>query len=419
MSTLASHLRHISHHNLLTLRTSPFSELSGSLGDLGTLLPLLIALTLQGSISFSSTLVFSGLTNIFTGVYYGIPLPVQPMKAIAAVALTSNLSREETAGAGMFVGAAVLVGSVTGVLGVLERVVPLPVIRGIQLSAGLSLIMSAGTSLLRPLDWVSPVWDNYLLTLLAFLGLFFSSHRPAIPFALVVTLLGIVLSALALPSSRTGPNGPWIWHPTTLVPSGDAFLKGTLQAGLPQLPLTTLNSILAVSSLAHALHLDVPSPKSLGISVGLANLIAPWFGGMPVCHGSGGLAGQYRFGARSGASVIILGTVKLMLGLLVGDRAVGVLRGFPRSLLGVMVVAAGVELARVGGDVEGDEEKLGRKEKGTRWEAVLVTVAGALAFKNEGVGFLVGMIWWWGGMRMERWNSRGVVEREPLLGERI
>ncbi|KAF2224055.1 hypothetical protein BDZ85DRAFT_185452, partial [Elsinoe ampelina] len=391
-----SHLRHTTSHNLLTLRTSPLSELSGSLGDLGTLLPLLIALTLQNSISFTSTLVFSGLTNIFTGMYYGIPLPVQPMKAIAAVALTSGFSREETASAGMFVGGAVLVFSITGLLDTFARVVPVPIVRGIQLSAGLSLVISAGTTLLRPLSWIAPVWDNYLLTIVAFLGLFFSSHRPAIPFALVVTLLGVLLSALALSSSQAGSRGPWIWHPTTLVPSSEDFLKGTLQAGLPQLPLTTLNSILAVSSLAHALHLDFPSPKSLGISVGLANLIAPWFGAMPVCHGSGGLAGQYRFGARSGASVIILGTVKLLLGLFVGNKAVAVLRGFPKSLLGVMVVAAGVELARVGGDVEGDQEKLGQKEKARRWEAVLVTVAGALAFKNEGVGFLVGMVWWWG-----------------------
>jgi hypothetical protein len=67
-------------NNVSTLRRSPLAEISGSLGDLGTLLPLMIALALQESISLSTTLVFSGLWNIVTGVVFGIPLPVQPMK---------------------------------------------------------------------------------------------------------------------------------------------------------------------------------------------------------------------------------------------------------------------------------------------------------------------------------------------------
>lgn len=70
------------HHtnNVATLRRSPLSEISGSLGDLGTLLPIMIALAVNGSISLSSTLVFSGVWNILTGVAFGVPLTVQPMK---------------------------------------------------------------------------------------------------------------------------------------------------------------------------------------------------------------------------------------------------------------------------------------------------------------------------------------------------
>ena len=72
---------HLFHaNNVATFRSYPLSEISGSLGDLGTLLPLMIALAINNSISLSSTLVFSGLWNILTGVAFGIPLPVQPMK---------------------------------------------------------------------------------------------------------------------------------------------------------------------------------------------------------------------------------------------------------------------------------------------------------------------------------------------------
>jgi hypothetical protein len=67
--------------NYYTFRTAPLAEISGSLGDLGTLLPLMIALAIQGSIDLGSTLVFSGIFNVLTGVFFGIPLPVQPMKA--------------------------------------------------------------------------------------------------------------------------------------------------------------------------------------------------------------------------------------------------------------------------------------------------------------------------------------------------
>jgi hypothetical protein len=75
-----SDIRLLNANNIATLRASPLAEISGSLGDLGTLLPLMIALAVNNSISLSATLVFSGLWNILTGVVFGIPLPVQPMK---------------------------------------------------------------------------------------------------------------------------------------------------------------------------------------------------------------------------------------------------------------------------------------------------------------------------------------------------
>lgn len=78
--TFLSSIRRFNRNNASTLRRSPLSEMSGALGDLGTLLPLMIALAVNGSISLSTTLVFSGMFNLITGVVFGIPLPVQPMK---------------------------------------------------------------------------------------------------------------------------------------------------------------------------------------------------------------------------------------------------------------------------------------------------------------------------------------------------
>src|SRR5690242_728601 len=108
-----SRLRGVYKHNLDTLRSSPLAEISGSLGDLGTLLPLMTALVLTNSISLSSTLLFTGAANILTGVAFGVPLPVQPMKAIAAVAIARKFTIEENAAAGLVVATLVGLFSIT------------------------------------------------------------------------------------------------------------------------------------------------------------------------------------------------------------------------------------------------------------------------------------------------------------------
>jgi hypothetical protein len=437
MPSLTSSLRAITRHNLDTLRSQPLAELSGSLGDLGTLLPLMIALTLTSSISLPSTLVFSGLANILTGATFGIPLPVQPMKAIAAVAISQKFSKDEVSAAGLTMGFAVFFLSATGLLRWLHRVVPVAVVKGIQVGAGLSLVISGGSTLVKPLGWTVPAWDNRLWAMAAFAFLLIASLFPRrIPYALLVFIFGLILAATAIPPPSNDKDLPaGFWHPHASVPSKNAWKVGAIEAAIPQLPLTTLNSVLAVTSLAASLFPgDVPptpSTTAVGFSVAIFNIIGCWFGAMPICHGSGGLAGQYRFGARSGSSIIILGIIKLVLGLFVGDAIVPLLQRFPKGLLGIMVLAAGVELAKVGqsvgdardlweraeedangGDVRGSKEAV-EKERGERWMVMLITVAGCLAFKNDAVGFFAGLVWHWGLRvpdRIERtWYGRGSI----------
>lgn len=438
---LRLHLRAVAKHNIRTLRDAPLTELSGSLGDLGTLLPLMIALSVGGSIDLASTLVFSGLANIVTGVLFGVPLPVQPMKAIAAVAISHKFTKDETAAAGIVVSAAVLVLSVTGLLQWLHRVVPVPVVKGIQVGAGLSLAISAGTTLIQPLSWHSPALDNRIWAIAAFMLLVLATLVPRVPYALLVFLLGLIIAVSQIPATTSPSHSAALWSPHPFVPARKTWLPSALSAAIPQLPLTTLNSILAVTSLSASLFPTFPPPPSttsLGLSVALSNLVTCWFGAMPVCHGSGGLAGQYRFGARSGASIIFLGSVKLLLGLFAGDAVVPMLQRFPKSLLGVMVLAAGVELAKVGQSVSDSsdlwaraereqaedrrawEEKraIAEKEGRERWMVMLITAAGCLAFKNDAVGFVAGLCWHYGLMLpglVDR--MRGVREQRHVQPE--
>ncbi|KAJ4125029.1 hypothetical protein NW768_009370 [Fusarium equiseti] len=433
-----SDFRRINRNNLATLRAAPWAEISGSLGDLGTLLPLMIALAAQGSIDLGSTLVFTGIFNILTGAFYGIPLPVQPMKAIASAAIQNNSSTAVVTAAGQWVGAAVLVMSVTGLLRRVVRIVPLPVVKGIQLGAGLSLILGAGSSLLQPLHWTHPVLDNRIWAMLAFLVLIGTQKLPRFPYALHFFVLALGLAFVKVTNSHESLPWFYVWRPRFTMPRWIGHSDSpALWMAIGQLPLTTLNSIIAVTALSHDLLPELPTPSvtSVGISVALMNLTGTWFGGMPVCHGAGGLAAQYRFGARSGSSIIILGLFKLFLGLVLGETLMDLLMHYPKSILGIMVIAAGLELAKVGNNLNQGasdlwhaasgqgprrQRDLSEDERMERWTVMLMTTAGILAFRNDAVGFFAGMLCHGAyrlSDRLSRRYSHGVssAEREALL----
>lgn len=353
------------------------------------------------------------------------------MKAIAAVAIARKFTLEENAAAGLVVAALVGLFSVTGLINWANRVTPIPVVKGIQVGAGLSLCLSAGTTMLKPLEWTGPWWgDNLLWAIAAVLLLLVTFAYPKLPYALIVFTIGIILSAL-------GPGGSNPTNPSTSIPilhpSANDFWHATSTASLGQLPLTILNSVIAASALASDLlpsppYPPAPSVTSLGISVSAINLLGCWFGAMPVCHGSGGLAGQYRFGARSGSSIVFLGLVKFLLGIFAfwkGQHIVALLSGIPKALLGVLVLAAGVELAKVGESVNTDArdlrefdgelpwdgkrvKELDERERKERYMVLLVTVAAILAFKNDAVGFISGLVWHWGfkgARKLEVWRD--------------
>ena len=88
------------------------------------------------------------------------------------------------------------------------------------------------------------------------------------------------------------------------------------------------------------------------------NLLCVPLGGIPMCHGAGGLAAQHRFGARTGGSVILLGTLKITIGFLFGGALLGLLQSYPMAILGPMLIFAGVELARSSKDVFGEPKGL-------------------------------------------------------------
>ncbi|CAH8277451.1 unnamed protein product [Arabidopsis lyrata] len=331
----------------LRLKNPLSSELSGAVGDLGTFIPIVLTLTLVSNLDLSTTLIFTGFYNIATGLLFDIPMPVQPMKSIAAVAVSESphLTPSQIAAAGASTAATLLLLGATGAMSFLYNLIPLPVVRGVQLSQGLQFAFTAikyvrfnyDTATLKPSS--SPrTWlglDGLILALAALLFIILStgsgndrdaaedededfaetssnqsqSRRrrrlrllSSIPSALVVFVIGMVLCFIRDPSIfKDLKFGPSKFHILRI--TWDDWKIGFVRAAIPQIPLSVLNSVIAVCKLSNDLFDKELSATTVSISVGVMNLIGCWFGAMPVCHGAGGLAGQYRFGARSGLSV--------------------------------------------------------------------------------------------------------------------
>ncbi|KAJ3152944.1 hypothetical protein HDU86_005399 [Geranomyces michiganensis] len=391
--------------------TLTLSEISGSLGDLGTLLPVLISLAKTGQISLSASLIFGGLYNIITGFIYGIPMCVQPMKAIAAVALASKMPMEQIVTAGFSVSAIILVLGLTRTIRFVNVLIPLAVVRGIQFGTGLTLVSKGVATIKQSDQWAFDNYsylDNYFIAILAFLTVMVCYHAKRNPSALLIFAFGLSVAAAKIWGGIRVTGHPVVPHPgfafpSVIRPSGTDFRDGFLNAGLGQLPLTALNSVVAVCRLAddlfpmtrrspatYAPRTSAANVTSVSITVGLMNILGMWFGSMPFCHGSGGLAAQYRFGARTGTSMYVLGAIKLVLGLVFGSSLLALIQYIPFSILGVMLVAAGFEIMYVTRDL-GDVTRVDRA-RGDAFAIMVVTGCATSFWANDGVGFCIGMV---------------------------
>jgi predicted benzoate:H+ symporter BenE len=313
-------------------------ELNGALGDLGTLLPLMLGTIAVVGLAPIPVLIGFALFYIGTAIYYRLPIPVQPMKAVAAVLLTTAISPAGLATSGFLIGAALFVMGLTGWITWLARMVPQSVLAGLQLGLGIALaIVSVDLMSSEPIVGGT--------TLLLLVGLLFVRQVPS---ALIALVFCIVLAyGLGLSSSGTLKTAaPLVSLPA--LPSLPEFQRALSMFVLPQLSLTLTNAVVLTALIAgdyfgeRAAHVI---PSRLAISSGLANLLLCPFGALPMCHGAGGLAAHYRFGARSGTAPLALGLVLLAFALLPGSVGLTALQAVPQAGLGALLLVASSELA--------------------------------------------------------------------------
>jgi len=362
-------------------------EFAGAFGDLGTLIPFVVGYITFNHMDPLGILVAFGLFKIFAGLYFRTPIPVQPMKAIGgmAIAHAATITPGMIWGSGIFTGIFWLLMGVTGAINWIEKVTTKPVIRGIMLGLGLSFILE-GLAMMKTQPLLAIGGVALTLVLL-------TSRR--LPAMLVLLGYGIVFAFIQRPELLKDLSHLSIRFRLPDLPFGQISWKelfsGFVLLGLPQAPLTLGNAILATVSEnnSHFPERTVMA-KTITIDHGVMNLISASIGGVPMCHGAGGMAGHIRFGARTGGALVILGVMMLLIGLFLSDSVTVLFQVFPRPILGVILFFAGVELALVIKDIKLRKQNL----------FILLVTAGT-AMWNMGVAYLAGLILYYGLQR--RW----------------
>jgi hypothetical protein len=337
-------------------------EVTGAVGDSVTVLPIVVALGALTDASLAHVLVGFAVFQAVWGLVYGLPLSVEPMKALAGLAIAGALSYGELLGAGLLAGVVLLAAGHLGLVGRVASVVGRPVVRGVQFAVALLLVEAGlGLSVEAPLVAVAGLAVAGAATLL--------DRRAG---ALAVLLVG---TGVALTGGLPGVSVPDL----ALFPTGGPELTVGVGSGLAaQLAMTVGNAAVATSLLCSDLFDREVSPDRLSRSMGTMNLLAVPFGAVPMCHGSGGLAGKHAFGARTGGANLVLAA-----GYVGAALVAGLWVGFPMALLGALLFVVAASLART---ALTETEGTGRR---------LAVGIGLLAvLTNVGVAFLVGALGW-------------------------
>ena len=353
-------------------------ELAGAFGDLGTFIPFVAAYITLNKMDPLGILVAFGIFKIFVGQYFKTPFPVQPMKAIGGMAIAhpETITHGIIWGSGIFTAIFWLVMGLTGAVSWLHKITAKPIVCGIMLGLGLSFV----------LEGIGMMKGQPIVAIIALAGTFFLLSKEKVPTMLILLAFGMGVALVMNPA---------LWQEITQISvrfrmpeiylnrmSWQDLLAGTLVLGLPQAPLTLGNAIIGTAAENNELFPDRPAKvKTIAIDHGVMNIFSTAIGGIPICHGAGGMAGHVRFGARTGGALVILGVIVLILGLFFSDSVATIFKFFPPSILGVILFFTGLELASI-------NKNIGSK----RSDVYIMLVTAGIAMWNMGVAYLAGLI---------------------------
>ena len=331
-------------------------EVTGAVADLGVLVPLAAALILVNGLDPGAVLLGAGILVLAAGLLFRIPFPVQPLKALTAVAVAQKLSPEVIHAAGLEIGAFLLLLSVGRVADLVARLFTRPVVRALQFGVGVLLVLAAIRLVAEPppiFGGTPPSPWPLVLAVASFVAVAWAARRGRYAVALILLAAGLGVSVAIARPDLAGPALRW---PDLSLPSGSAFLPALVLLVIPQLPLTFGNAVVAVSDLAHE-YLGLAArrvlPWRVCLSCGLGNVGAAVLGGMPMCHGAGGLTAHVRLGARTAGMNLVLGSAFVLLGLFFAPDVPVILGLLPVWGLAAFLGYAGLRHALLVADLRG------------------------------------------------------------------
>jgi len=369
-------------------------ELAGSLGDLGTLLPIVVAMILINKLSPTAVFLSFGLFYLIAGFYYRLPVPVQPLKAVGAIAIANPaMITESVIGAsGILFGAILLLLAISGTVDKIAKLFTQPVVRGIQLALGLVFLRKGIELIIGKNLFLSGVAGrfaeyniNLILGVAVFLMVLALLDNKILPAALAAlaagSIAGLVLGGAENLKFSVGPTEIRFISPTL-----KNFWTAFIMLILPQIPLTIGNACVGTADTCYSLFpknplLSKAKAGKFALTMGIVNFPAGFFGAVPMCHGTGGLAAHYRFGARTGGAPVMIGALLVVMALAFGELGFTLLAMIPNSVLGVLLIFAGLELCPLIRSLKANEEFF-----------VALLIAGlALSVPNMSWAFVIGI----------------------------
>lgn len=389
-------------------------ELAGSLGDLGALLPIAIAMVLFNGLSPVGLFLSIGVFYVLSGAFFGITVPVQPMKVIGAYAIATAMNAEQILASSLLMGLFLLIVGITGAIDIIRKFTPKSVVRGVQLSTG-ALLISGGVKFIigsskyqmlqqavephLTVQALAGIPISFIIGIVAAIATLLLLDNRKFPAGLIVVAGGLLLGLLfgirnEIGSIHIGLNLPQLL-PFEFPTKAD-FTFALFALVLPQLPMTMGNAVIAYTDLSAEYFPEKSSKltnRKACVSMALANFFSFSLGGMPLCHGAGGLAAHYRFGARTAGSNVMIGVLFMGLAIIFGNSIVQVFNLIPMSILGVLLIFAGAQLTLAMMDLDQRKDYF-----------VATLILGITLASNLAAGFIAGMIF----AHVLRWEKLSV-----------
>ena len=331
------------------------NDLTGAVADLGVMVPLAAALILVNGVDASAVFIAAGLLVIASAVYFRVPFPVQPLKALTAVAVAQGLSPGVIHAAGLEIAAFLLLLSIGGVADAISRAFTKTIVRALQVGVGTLLVITAWRLVADPPDVFNAPRTPWpvVLALAAFVAVWLAAQFERYSIAFALLAFGVALTwTAAMPSF----DAPRLHLPSLGLPDGGDWAPALMLLVIPQLPLTFGNAVVAVTDVARRSFGDRAArvtPSRVCVSCGAGNVVSAVIGGVPMCHGAGGLTAHVRLGGRTMWMNIGLGSAFLIVGLFFAGQAPALLGVLPVWVLAAFLAYAGLRHAWLVSDLRG------------------------------------------------------------------